>query len=251
MSQPVTGFKKFLINSGLAGLIRTIRRGFSTLYGTLFPRRQFEARRRFWEQRWGNEAYSPIFEPSSETIPKEVLQAVEDQWVPTGSRVLDIGCGSGWIAHWLETQGYRVLGVDYSTEAIRRAEKAYPPIKDRLEWHQADVVNDSMPRADFDWLLDRGCLHRIPQRLWTSYFQALRRAAAPGGKFLLLMATFEHAAFLACDSQMSREEVKLKVQQCADPCFTVDRVEDIVFDLAEGGHQKMPAVAFWMTARQS
>jgi 2-polyprenyl-3-methyl-5-hydroxy-6-metoxy-1,4-benzoquinol methylase len=39
-------------------------------------------------------------------------------------RVLDVGCGEGWLARELATRGARVLGVDGSSELIARAREA-------------------------------------------------------------------------------------------------------------------------------
>jgi 2-polyprenyl-6-hydroxyphenyl methylase/3-demethylubiquinone-9 3-methyltransferase len=43
-------------------------------------------------------------------------------------RVFDLGCGSGAVANALSTRGYRVTGVDPSTDGIARARAAYPTL---------------------------------------------------------------------------------------------------------------------------
>src|SRR5512133_2616291 len=41
--------------------------------------------------------------------------------LPAGSRILDVGCGSGWLCEYLARLGYRVTGLDISPELIRLA----------------------------------------------------------------------------------------------------------------------------------
>ena len=44
-------------------------------------------------------------------------------------RILDIGCGSGYIAAELARRGHSVLGIDPDAERIRRACTAYPGVR--------------------------------------------------------------------------------------------------------------------------
>jgi SAM-dependent methyltransferase len=41
--------------------------------------------------------------------------------LPAGSRILDVGCGSGWLCEYLARLGYQVTGLDISPELIRLA----------------------------------------------------------------------------------------------------------------------------------
>lgn len=43
--------------------------------------------------------------------------------VPPGSRVLDIGCGTGRFSRWLAESGYRVVGVDRSMPMLAAAQR--------------------------------------------------------------------------------------------------------------------------------
>src|SRR5688572_2481516 len=46
--------------------------------------------------------------------------------VPAGSRVLDAGCGTGYVSAWLHQQGHCVTGIDVSETGIGLARSAVP-----------------------------------------------------------------------------------------------------------------------------
>jgi SAM-dependent methyltransferase len=48
---------------------------------------------------------------------------------PPPARVLDCGCGTGWLSYFLARRGYDVVGTDVSTDAIRLA-NANPVFRD-------------------------------------------------------------------------------------------------------------------------
>jgi dihydrofolate reductase/ubiquinone/menaquinone biosynthesis C-methylase UbiE len=56
--------------------------------------------------------------------------------IPSGSQILDLGCGTGEpIAHYLIQQGYRVTGIDASKKMIDLCKKRFPNEK----WLLADM----------------------------------------------------------------------------------------------------------------
>jgi len=48
---------------------------------------------------------------------------------PPPARVLECGCGTGWLSHFLARRGYDVVGTDVSTDAIRLA-TSHPLFRD-------------------------------------------------------------------------------------------------------------------------
>jgi SAM-dependent methyltransferase len=210
--------------------LRVVARGaayIDSLFGTLMPKMKYRLR-----------------------IPPEVREAVANRWFPTGGRVLDIGCGTGWIAVWLAEQGYRVVGIDYAAAAIDLARSAHPEMEDRLQWMVLDIVHDPPPRHDFDALLDRGCFHRMPRRFWPIYAEKVRACAKPGAPFLLLMGTRRHSTFQPNASSGVDAETKGDIERAFAPFFLISRTEDSYVEQPsgkEGPHR--PGAAFWMTAR--
>lgn len=51
--------------------------------------------------------------------------------------ILDVGCGQGGTAHFMQQQGWgKVTGIDIEEESIEYAKKTYP----KIEFHTADVI---------------------------------------------------------------------------------------------------------------
>ena len=71
----------------------------------------------FWEKAW-NMCKVPYTQlPDLSYIPR----IAEDLNKVGAKKVLDLGCGSGWLAVYLARQGFEVVGVDVSAQAINLA----------------------------------------------------------------------------------------------------------------------------------
>lgn len=235
-----------------AAPIRLCRRMLVGVVSRFFPDAYSRKRRGSWEARWGREGYTPFFREAEPKAPPEILEAVENQWFPAGGRVLDIGCGDGWLTAWMVDRGFRAMGVDFAKPAIDRAREAYREYDDRLEWKVVDIINDDPPGNDFDILIDRGCLHRIPHHQWPTYCRNVRACAVAGARLVLIVATFQHDRFLLSDTRMSHDRVKSKVGEVFEAAFEIERMEHGCIDMDGAIHSRnpdMPAVTFWMTAR--
>jgi SAM-dependent methyltransferase len=64
-------------------------------------------------------------------LPAAGEPGIIDAALPDGADILDLGCGTGRIAHPLAQLGYRVLGVDWSSEMLSylRVENLRSPIE--------------------------------------------------------------------------------------------------------------------------
>jgi SAM-dependent methyltransferase len=103
--------------------------------------------------------------------------------LPAG-RGLDLACGEGQNAIWLAGLGWRMLGVDYSQVAIRKARE-----RAEREGHAVDFVCDDLvayePRAGAYDLVALLYLH-IPADERRLVLQRATSGLAPGGTFVLL-----------------------------------------------------------------
>lgn len=84
---------------------------------------------------------------------------------PPKSKVLDFGCGQGYLALEIARQGYEVVGIDISSSSIAAAKKALKAsIKQNtfgsLEYHVGEI-SDFNFTAQFDAVICSGVLHHM------------------------------------------------------------------------------------------
>ena len=85
--------------------------------------------------------------------------------VPAGSRVLDVGCASGYFSqHLAETRGCEVVGVDYSEEAVAVARRR------GVDAYQIDLERSPLDSEGFDVAIFADVLEHLrdPQGLLAS-----------------------------------------------------------------------------------
>lgn len=87
--------------------------------------------------------------------------------LPAGARVLDLGCGTGWLAVRLAERGWRVVGLDPSAAMLERAAARLPVVRgDGLRLPFADGAFDAVCiTAVLDFVEDPAALLREARRV--------------------------------------------------------------------------------------
>jgi len=102
-----------------------------------------------------------------------------------GHRVLDIGCGTGYLTRRLAaaTDGGTVLGLDPSAAVLDRARRITP----EPNCTYAVGVAESLTAADdsFDVVASCLMLHHLPEDLRPRALAEMRRVLRPGGRLLI------------------------------------------------------------------
>jgi len=114
-----------------------------------------------------------------------VVRSIREQRLPRGSRVLDVGCGTGSTVLWLIRHGFHVSGLDVSPTAIEIATSRARREGLQVDLHVASVDRIPFNRGEFDFAIDTGCFHSIPLRLREPYAKEIARVVRPGGHLLL------------------------------------------------------------------
>jgi len=117
----------------------------------------------FYNRYWNEEFHSLAF---------PILERIWLLRVPDGGRVLDVCCGTGYLAALLAARGYRVKGIDASPEMVKYARENAPT----ADFHVAQAWSFEVP-AGFDAALSTfdSLNHILDLRLLRAAF---RRTAA-------------------------------------------------------------------------
>lgn len=99
--------------------------------------------------------------------------------------VLDVGCGAGQEAIFLAQQGFSVIGIDLSEEAIKIAQSKAATAGVNVDWRTGNVLQLPLEDHSIDLINDRGCFHMIPTEKRTKYAAEMARVLKPNGKIFL------------------------------------------------------------------
>lgn len=110
--------------------------------------------------------------------------------LPEGARILDIGCGDGWISIRAAKEGHRAWGIDSSKSAIADARAAAKDagIESEVEFCLGDGLQLPYDDNSFDAIVDRGFFHHILPENRPLYFKNILRVLAAKG--LLYLSVF-------------------------------------------------------------
>ncbi|HEX9783149.1 MAG TPA: class I SAM-dependent methyltransferase, partial [Opitutaceae bacterium] len=99
----------------------------------------------------------------------DARQGIHDLFLPLlgpKARILDLCCGTGQLAHWLSGCGFRVTGLDGSSEMIRHARRNAPlaafVVEDAREFHLPGEFDAVVSVFDsLNHLPDQGALLQV------------------------------------------------------------------------------------------
>ena len=112
----------------------------------------------------------------------KLLQLITGLSAGKSLRILDLGCGNGYVASRLAELGHRVMGVDISPDGIEIAHRFYPWVDFRV----MSIYDEHLPEAvgEVDCVISLEVVEHLfyPQRLLAVYRKPLfeKLAASPG-----------------------------------------------------------------------
>lgn len=203
------------------------------------------------------EAFDSIGSRYDSAFPHKEGQIASAQWLidslPAGSRVLDLGCGTGVpTARQLADAGLEVTGVDLSSRMIELARENVPG----GEFHQLDLaeLRPGGPRTlgRFDGVVAFFSLLMLPRNEIPLALRTIARLLVPGGAFAISMveADIDDFAipFIGTTIRVSgflREDLREVVEAAG-----FDIVEETSYSYAPASADVPPEVQIFLRCRK-
>lgn len=112
---------------------------------------------------------------------KELREVLIKENITPPMKVLDLGCGAGKNTKYLETKGFNVVGIDFSCQALKLAQKA----KTKSVLIQGDAARLPFKNKTFDFIIDVGCFHCLPPGIQDRARDEILRVLKPKGLYFL------------------------------------------------------------------
>ncbi len=136
----------------------------------------YQAGEKPWVKHGAEPALDDFFRVLSQKYPK--------------AKILDIGCGDGWISIRAVKEGNVVWGIDSSETAIEEAKEAAKAagVANTIHFQVGDALNLPYEKEFFEAAIDRGLFHHILPANRTLYFQNILKVLKP--KSLVYLSVF-------------------------------------------------------------
>lgn len=136
-------------------------------YELLTGKRKSSEGNTFWDQKFNKNNYIYGKAPAK-------FLAKNFEFIPPGSKVLDIGMGEGRNAVYLASKGYKVVGIDISNIAIKKARLLADEFGVRIETIHKSVSEYSVPANSLDSII---CFYFVDRAIVKNLMTWLK----PGG----------------------------------------------------------------------
>jgi SAM-dependent methyltransferase len=150
------------------------RQGATTSKADLPP---MSERSRFWTG-WVAESSAWEDNPDNRRRAEVVLAAI-DGFVRPHDRVLDVGCGTGWMTRQLGRRSDRVTGQDLASDAMDALRRTHP----QVTWIGGDFVTVALNEPAYEAIVCMETISHVPDQ--KAFAARIVQLLAPGGKLIL------------------------------------------------------------------
>jgi ubiquinone/menaquinone biosynthesis C-methylase UbiE len=120
---------------------------------------------------------------------QRIKEKIANNYVRTGMRVLEIGCGTGTLTLMMAKRGAIVTGIDASPWMLAEAEKK---VKDAsleehvsLKYMDAALIGDRFPAASFDLIVSTLVFSELPSDDQRFVLEACQNLLTPDGRLVI------------------------------------------------------------------
>ncbi|MEH0020859.1 MAG: methyltransferase domain-containing protein [Desulfobacter sp.] len=115
---------------------------------------------------------------------KSLFAKLLDDQIPTGTRILECGCGTGQLTNYLSIAYRTVVGTDMCLNSLKLANDFKQKNKlDRAHFFQMNLFRPFFKPESFDLVISNGVLHHTSDPRLA--FQSISRLVKPGGYIMI------------------------------------------------------------------
>lgn len=182
--------------------------------------------RRYWDEHaatFDDEADHGLRDPGVRGAWADLLLPL----IPTGSRVADLGCGTGTLSLLLAEAGLDVHGVDLSPRMVDAARTKATLAGVSARFSVADAAAAPVEPGSVDVVLARHVLWTFGEP--ADVLAAWTALLAPGGRLVLVEGRWSTGAGLSaadCEALVLRHRREARVQLLDDPALWGREIDD-------------------------
>ncbi len=120
---------------------------------------------------------------------QSIKEKIANEYIREGTRVLEIGCGTGALTVMMAQRGAIVTGIDASPRMLAEAEKkigeSHLEEQVSLKYMDATLVGDRFPTESFDLIVSTLVFSELPLDDQRFVLEACQKLLAPNGRLLI------------------------------------------------------------------
>jgi SAM-dependent methyltransferase len=151
-----------------------------TRLGDLLTSQTYQDNLEFWQRAW-----SGVKAPYTQMPDLPYLESIP-AWLTERrvKSVLDLGCGSGWLAIFLARRGFQVTGLDVAEHAIQLARTWADEEDLEIEFDVGDIADMDYAMGSFDAVVANSIFEHLTWDLAEHALKRLKSILLPKGCFI-------------------------------------------------------------------
>jgi SAM-dependent methyltransferase len=151
-----------------------------TRLGDLLTSQTYQDNLEFWQRAW-----SGVKAPYTQMPDLPYLESIP-AWLTERrvKSVLDLGCGSGWLAIFLARRGFQVTGLDVAEHAIQLARNWADEEDLEIEFDVGDIADMDYAMGSFDAVVANSIFEHLTWDLAEHALKRLKSILLPKGCFI-------------------------------------------------------------------
>lgn len=128
---------------------------------------------------------------------------------PKGCKILDVGCGTGFLSLLLSELGFDVTGIDFSDEMMAEADKKAKAMGLNPEFLRGDAESPPVHRGVYNAVISRHVLWTLPDP--EKAISSWKNLLSPGGQIIVIDGVWKPRNFSSkCMFKLSSVLMRLK-----------------------------------------